>query len=86
LSRKDLSPNNEIAYIDKIGRESVLRQFKNAEKFDSPTGEQEDHYQIKNIKKQLPIMTTVRKGNLFRNYPNSLTSKIDRSRIECKSD
>lgn len=31
-------------------------------------------------------MTTVRKGNLFRNYPNSLTSKIDRSRIECKSD
>ena len=25
ISRKDLSPNNEISYVDKIGRESVLR-------------------------------------------------------------
>ena len=25
LSRNDLSPNNDIAYVDKIGRESVLR-------------------------------------------------------------
>lgn len=45
LSRKDLSPDNDIAYVDKIGRSSVLRQFKNAEK--SPSNE--DHYQINHL-------------------------------------
>lgn len=31
LSRKDLSPNNDISYSDKIARKAVFQQFKHAE-------------------------------------------------------